>query len=307
MAGAERRTQVLDAMQLVMGPLPDRTDLPSLDVEVLETVSISGIERRRLTYLAEDGDRVPAYLLVPEGLAGEAPAMLCLHQTTAIGKAEPAGLGGKPNLRYGLELAERGYVTLMPDYPGFGDNEFDPYIHGYVSTSMKGIWNHMRAVDLLEELPEVDDGRIGCIGHSLGGHNTLFVGAFDERLKVMVSSCGFTSFPKYEGGDLTHWGSRAYMPWVTERYGADPALMPFDLPDLIASLAPRGFFANAPLHDDNFEVSGVRDCVEAAIPEYEMMGAAGSLVAVYPDVGHDFPMNERQAAYSFIDSVLGGK
>lgn len=307
MSNAERRTQVLDAMQSVMGPLPDRTDLRSLDVEVLETVSASGIERRRLTYVAEDGDRVPAYLLVPQRLSGRAPAMLCLHQTTAIGKGEPAGLGGKPNLRYGLELAERGFVTLMPDYPGFGDNRFDPYAHGYASATMKGIWNHMRAVDLLEELPEVDEGRIGCIGHSLGGHNTLFVGAFDERLKAMVSSCGFTSFPKYKGGDLTTWSSKAYMPWVAKRYGADPARMPFDFTDLIASLAPRGIFISAPLHDDNFEVSGVRDCVQAATPAYEMLGAEDRLVAVYPDAGHDFPMNEREAAYSFIDTVLGNK
>ena len=42
---------------------------------------------------------------------------------------------------------------------------------------MKGIWNHMRAVDLLQSLDEVDNDRIGCIGHSLGGHNTLYVGA----------------------------------------------------------------------------------------------------------------------------------
>jgi dienelactone hydrolase len=307
MSNAERRAQVLDAMQLVMGPLPDRTGLPSLDVEVLETVKLTGIELKRLTYVAEDGDRVPAYLLVPEGLAGKASALLCLHQTTAIGKGEPAGLGGKPNLRYGLELAQRGHVTLMPDYPGFGDNDFDAYKHGYASTTMKGIWNHMRAVDLLQELPEVDGTRIGCIGHSLGGHNTLFAGAFDERLKVMVSSCGFTSFPKYKGGDLTHWGNSAYMPWVTERYGADPARMPFDFPDLIASLGPRGLFVSAPLYDDNFEVSGVRDCVQAAMPAYEMLGAKDRLVAVYPDTGHDFPVDEREAAYSFIDAVLGKK
>ena len=38
---------------------------------------------------------------------------------------------------------------------------------------MKGIWNHMRAVDLLQSLPEVDPNRIGCIGHSLGGHLAL--------------------------------------------------------------------------------------------------------------------------------------
>ena len=144
----DRRAQTLESMQLVMGPLPDRSDLESLKVEVIETVKVAGIERRRINYLAEQGDRVPAYLLIPGGLVNPAPAMLCLHQTTAIGKGEPAGPGGNPNLHYGLELAKRGYVTLIPDYPGFGDNEFDPYTHGYASASMKGIWNHMLAVEI---------------------------------------------------------------------------------------------------------------------------------------------------------------
>jgi cephalosporin-C deacetylase-like acetyl esterase len=48
---------------------------------------------------------------------------------------------------------------------------------------MKGIVNHRRAVDVLQSLPYVDRQRIGAIGHSLGGHNTLFVAAFDERIR----------------------------------------------------------------------------------------------------------------------------
>ena len=39
---------------------------------------------------------------------------------------------------------------------------------------MKAIWNNIRAIDVLEAMPEVDRDRIGAIGHSLGGHNALF-------------------------------------------------------------------------------------------------------------------------------------
>src|SRR3954468_16186483 len=74
--------------------------------------------------------------------------------------------------------------------------------HSYVSAAMKGIFNHQRAVDFLESTPEVDGKRIGAIGHSLGNHNTLFLGVFDERIRVIVTSCGFNSFEKYFGGDL---------------------------------------------------------------------------------------------------------
>ena len=57
---------------------------------------------------------------------------------------------------------------------------------------MKGIWNHMRCVDLLVSRDDVDAEKIGTIGHSLGGHNAIFLGVFDRRVKVVVSSCGWT-------------------------------------------------------------------------------------------------------------------
>ena len=134
---------------------------------------------------------------------------------------------------------------------------------------MKGIVNHRRAIDLLQSLPEVDPQRIGVIGHSLGGHNALFLAAFDDRVKVIVTSCGFTSFPKYMNGDLSGWSHKGYMPRIADQFGKDPRRMPFDFSDILIALAPRAVFINAPLRDDNFEVSGVRDCVAAALPVYD--------------------------------------
>jgi dienelactone hydrolase len=299
-----RRNHILANMQEAMGPFPDRSDLAPLDLEEVDSEVVEGVVRHRISFVSEPGDRIPAYLLIPEGLDTKAPAMLCLHQTTKIGKGEPAGLGGLPNLHYALELAQRGYVTLAPDYPNFGDYEFDPYANGYVSATMKGIWNHMRAVDLLQSLPQVDPERIGCIGHSLGGHNTMYVAVFDSRIKAMVSSCGFNSFFKYNGGDLTGWSHKGYMPRIAERFGKDPARMPFNFTEVAGALAPRPFFINAPLDDSNFDVSGVQDCVQAARPVYELLGAGDQLVAVHPDAQHDFPPEIREQAYTFLDSVF---
>ncbi len=287
-----------------MGPLPDESRKPHLEVEELEKTELTKCIRKKITFAVEEGDRVPAYLLIPKDLKDKAPAMLCLHQTTAIGKGEPAGVGGKKNLKYAVELAERGYVTLAPDYPNFGDYKNDPYAHGYQSATMKGIWNHMRAVDLLQSLPEVDKDRIGCIGHSLGGHNTLFAAAFDPRIKVAVTSCGFTSFPKYYKGNLTGWSQKAYMPRIATEFGKDPKKMPFDFPEILSVLAPRAVFINAPLHDNNFEVSGVKDCVASAKPIFELLKAKDKLAAEYPDCGHDFPEKIRETAYRFVDRNL---
>ena len=313
-----RRQDALTRMQMVMGPLPGPERRIPLDPRVLEEHIEGKYIRRKIDYAVEPGDRVPAWLLIPKDLLGQpgvkAPAVLCLHQTVGIGKDEPVGLGGNPNLHYAKELAERGYVTLAPDYlggdipevgirGGFGEYRTDPYSLGYVSGTMKGIWNHMRAIDLLQSLPFVDADRLGVIGHSLGGYNSLFVAAFDERIKVVVSSCGFTTFAKYRGGNLAGWSHRGHMPLIATVYDNDPQKVPFDFPDVLAAIAPRALFINAP-EKDFFDVSGVRECVSGILPIYEAFGVKDHLVAVHPDVGHDFPPDVREAAYQFLNKFL---
>ena len=79
----------------------------------------------------------------------------------------------------------------------------------------------LRAVDLLCSLPEVDPARIGVIGHSLGGHNAIFVALFDDRLKAVVSSCGFNDFRHYYKGNIAGWSHKGYMPRLREVYHLD--------------------------------------------------------------------------------------
>ena len=263
--------------------------------------------RKKLTFAVEKGDRLAAYLFIPLQRAGKLPAMLCLHPTSRKGKEVPAGLSGKEDRHYAVHLAERGYVTIAPDYVNSGDATFDPYQNGYVSATMKGVWNHMRTVDLLQTLPEVDGERIGVLGHSLGGHNSLFVAAFDPRLKVVVSNCGFNSFARYRNGDLTGWSSAAYMPRIRTLYDNQAAKMPFDFTEVLGSLAPRPVLASAPLRDDNFEVEGVKDCIAAAAPVYKLLGAPEKLAVNYPDCDHNFPEEVRAVAYQWLDRWLKAK
>lgn len=304
---AVRRAHVLGHLQAVMGPLPGPERRVLLDVEVGEVVDEGSYLRKKVRFASEPGDRVPAWLLVPKDANARAPraGVLSLHQTVRIGKDEPVGLGGKPSLHYAKELAERGHVVIAPDYPNFGEYTIDVYARGYASASMKAIWNNMRAVDLLQSLPEVDGRRIAAIGHSLGGHNAIFTAVFDERIKACVSSCGFNAFPYYYGGNIKGWSHKGYMPRLAETYGLDLKKVPFDFPELIGALAPRGFYTNSPLHDENFAVEGVRVCLNAARGAYRLFDAEGSLAAAHPDAPHDFPEEQRREAYAFIERVLG--
>lgn len=277
----------LERMQEIMGPLPTPIKAPPDPVTQSE-VADGGLLRRHITC-----DGVPAWLLLPAGPARRRGAVLCLHQTTRIGKDEPAGIGGKPNLHHARELALRGYVTMAPDYPNFGEYKIDAYANGYVSTTMLGIVNHMRAVSLLSHLPCVDPKRIAVCGHSLGGHNSLFVAAFDRRIRAVITSCGFTSFAKYYGGNLAGWSHRGYMPKIGAR---KPEEMPFDFKDILATISSRPIFVNAPLHDANFDASGVDDAVrDSKHPK---------ITVEHPDCEHDFPPEVRLRAYAWLDRLL---
>lgn len=294
-------------MELVMGELPAKSS-EALAVEIKSETELLNYRRKHISYVAEKGDRVTAYLLVPHAAFGKKlPALVCLPESGRPGKDQPSGLTPKAALAHAHELADRGYVCIVPDYPLLHANEYktDPYKLGYVSATMKGIVNHRRAVDVLETLDNVDRDAIGVIGHSLGGHNSLFLAVFEPRIKVIVSSCGFNVFAKHAGGDVRAWSSKYYMPRIKDVYKDDPKKIPFDFTEVLGALAPRPVYVNAPLYDlPDFEVSGVRDCVVAATPIYKLHDASDRLVVEYPDAGHTFPLAQRLAAYHFLDRHL---
>jgi len=302
-----RRDHILAHFQEVAGPLPGGERRVPLEIQVVSTTRETGFVRKKISFATEPGDRVPAWLLIPDAPADAAakrPAVLCLHQTIPIGKDEPVGLGKNLELAYARELAERGYVSVAPDYPNFGEYKLNVYDLGYASATMKAIWNNMRAVDLLCSLKEVDPARVGLIGHSLCGHNAIFTALFDRRIKAVVSSCGFNAFPLYYKGNIAGWSHQGYMPRLRARYQLDLAKVPFDFPELIGALSPSAFFTCSPLHDTNFEVEGVRTCMRAARPVYELLGVPDRLVAVYPGAEHSFPRTARMQAYAFLDHFL---
>ena len=300
-----RRTHILANMQRVMGPLPSSDRRVPLNLRVLKTEELDEYRRHTIRYDSDPGKSVPAFLLVPKELKGRAPAMLCLHPTSPLGKLQVAGIEGKPSRFYAHELAERGYVCLVPDYPSFGDyTGYDFGADAHESGTMRAIWDNIRGVDLLESLDFVDGDRIGAIGHSLGGHNALFTAALDERVRAVVTSCGFTAFHDYYQGDLRGWASDRYMPRIATQFENNPDKVPFDFPEILGSLAPRPVFVAAPVRDDNFEVSGVKKCVAAAGGIYKLYGKEANLHAVYPECEHDFPDDIRREAYEWLDRVF---
>lgn len=309
----KRRAEIIAGLQQIAGRLPGQEKRCPLDMRIEDETDCGTYLRRLITYAAEPGSRVPAFLLVPKAaLTGgsRVPGVLCLHPTdNVIGHGVVVGLGGKANRQYASELAERGHVCLAPNYPLLA--KYQPPVRelGWESGTLKAVWDNVRGLDLLDSLPFVVPGRFGAIGHSLGGHNSVYTAVFDARIQAVVSSCGLDSFLDYYQGQEAVWRSGQgwtqlrYLPRLAEYRGRLDEI-PFDFHELIGALAPRHVLIVAPLRDSNFRWDSVDRIVAAAGPVYGLYGCRARLRVEHPDCEHDFPEAQRQAAYRFLDEAL---
>ena len=335
-----RRDDILVGVQAMMGSLPPQHAYPPLDLRIESTRTTSLYARHEISYVAERDDQLRAtgLLFVPTAAPGggrKFPTALALHPTSPDGARWSETR--HPPLDYAVELASRGYVVIAPDYPEMGRQAaFNctklEVAGGHPSCSIKGVIIHARAIDVLEGLPYADTSKLVAIGHSLGGHNAIFIGLFDERVKVIVSSCGWTPWSYYTSHMPLNasWAQPKYMPRIASIYGGDPKRIPTDFYEMVAALAPRPFFSNSPYTDFNFNVSGVWTALPQLHPVWARYAAAanesagdesrGRLHVTFPaggcaihtfasssgsaECGHDFPDGTRLAAYEFIERQL---
>jgi uncharacterized protein len=83
---------------------------------------------------------------------------------------------------HAVMLAEAGYGVLMVDMRGYGDSEGDPNAFGWGSGD-----DIDAAVAYLGSLPEIEPGRIGGLGLSVGGEQMIEAAATNDALAAVVS------------------------------------------------------------------------------------------------------------------------
>jgi dienelactone hydrolase len=286
---------------------------PPLVAERVERTDLGDVVREKVTYAVESGERVPAFILLPKKATSKRhPAILCHHQHGGefrVGKDGPAGLASDSSQHYALELARRGYVTLVFDALCFNERQdatgrlkggdYERYEAMYRITegrSLQGkyVWDARRALDYLETRPEVDASRLGMIGHSLGGQETLFTSAIDTRIRAAVSSCGFGSLSTLKRDRINH-NYALFVPGLANQsdYGA-----------VLALVAPRPFFVAARTEDPIFPKDGIEETVTTARRAYAAVGATDRLGTFFEPGTHAFSPTMRAAAYAWMDQWL---
>jgi dienelactone hydrolase len=274
------------------GPWPEPCPL---NPELHETIRRDGYRIESLAYEVEPGDRVPAMLMIPDGVDADrpAPAIAIWHQHNGqwhLGKSEPAGLAGDPMHHTGVALVREGYVVLCPDALCFeqrqhptlkGGNferfEFLRYVVAGKCMAWKNILDMRRAIDYLSQRPEVRADRIGCYGHSMGSTHTWLVGPWEPRLKCLVGNCCLPTYAAIHRTNLLHCFPNFIPGWF--QYG--------DTPDIAALIAPRALHLNFGENDGGSPIQEVREGVELIARAYAEAGAADRFSHyIEPGAGH---------------------
>jgi len=259
------------------GAWPEPCDLRPV---LRETTPKDGYRLESVAYEVEPNDRVPAYVLVPDGAsaAHPAPAVAVWHQHNGaykFGKLEPAGLVGSPMHHTGVALAKQGYVVICPDALCFGERqnknlaggnferfEFLRYVVAGKCMAWKNILDMRRAIDYLCTRPEVKKDRIGCYGHSMGSTHTWLVGPWEPRLKCLVGNCCLPTYAAIHRTHILHCFPNFIPGWL--QYG--------DTPDIAGLIAPRALHLNLGELDGGSPIQEARQGIATIARAYAKAG-----------------------------------
>jgi dienelactone hydrolase len=156
-----------------------------VDYEQMKSAHKKAVECRNLALplLSPPGERVAipyegghlyGNLRKPKGAARPPVVIMCMGLDSAKEEMDS---------NEGVFLA-RGMATLTFDGPGQGEGEYDFAIRGDYEAVVRAV------VDFLETRSDVDAGRLGLWGVSLGGYYAPRAAAYEKRVKACIALSG---------------------------------------------------------------------------------------------------------------------
>jgi len=306
----------------MLGDLPER-DRP-ISCETMAEEEHPAYRLEKLMLDLNGIERVPAYFVKPkvpisvegtkvpsavEGTKAPAPWPVVLYNHAhgceyGLGKEEL--LHGRAAIQqppYAEVLARRGICSLCIDTWCFGERSgkteseiFKEMLwNGRVLWGMM-IYDSLRAVDYLVSREEVDAGRIGTLGLSMGSTMAWWLAALDERIRACVDICCLTDFQALiETRNLDGHGMYYFVPGLLKR---------FSTADINSLTAPRAHLSLAGNFDRLTPPAGL-DRIDAQLRKaYRKAGAPGAWKLLRYDVGHQETAAMRAEILRFLDKQL---
>lgn len=310
---AEWQQRFRNTVLTLRGHLPER--VRGAEPEVLEEMDAGDHTRIRMRLPVSEVASPPVHLLVPKGIqAGDLrPGLVVYHghesnidAICGVGDPLHGGDEGDHARRAYARLAvEAGYTVLaLPLWGWAGRDGHGDLVGGRDGCNVIGMAGGMyginplglhlqdgeAALDYLAARDDVDEARLGCLGNSTGGRNTMWLAAMDERVKACVPSGCMNTF-RERSLKLSSCGIQ-YFPGLLQ-YG--------DVTELFSLIAPRAMQLQAG-EGDGLITTSDRDSIER-----DVRAAYGSLEAEnrfdYVLHGHGHLL-EWEAARRFLEEHL---
>ena len=295
-AEAEEWQKTLHArLTELLGGFP--AERPPVRPVLLETRSFPQYRREKIVFDSRPGTSVLAYVLIPPHAKTPAPAVICVPGH-GRGVDDIVGIDEQGRDRtdkagyqhdFAIQVAEAGMAAVAIEPMGFGCRRdpvnarqglsrkaCEPVAGGalMVGQTMIGwrVWDIMRTIDYIATRPELDSGRVGCMGISGGGTATLFATALEPRLRVAMVS-GYLNTFRDSIGSLAHCIDN-YVPGIVNWA---------EMHDIAGLIAPRPLFVESGDRDDIFPIQASVESFNKVREIYRVFGATDQIAQeVFP-------------------------
>lgn len=258
-------------------------DIP-LEARVVEKQDLPNCTREKIVFRVRDS-WVVGYLGIPKTGSPPYPCVLLLHGITD----KKEGWWEQDNFISGGNmtnaLLKDGFAVLSPDAPYHGERTFENRFESAWTMVQKKHMSRLRdvvvqaviecrrAIDYLETRPEIEAGRIGVVGYSLGGIETFALTALDSRVKSSVACVASSAF--------------------LDQLGTGPGILPSSF---AAALRDRPFLMLMGRNDEYCDAASAQRLYET-IP-----GSKKNLI--FYESGHSLPVNYVTEAVKWLQDGL---
>jgi len=280
-----------------------------------------------ISYQVESDERAHAYVGIPHGPApaGGYPGVVCLHGTTNWGARRTLGLPPEPDdpqaeksevtgKDFARQFVRQGYVTISPEHfccarriPAEGCYDTAAFYRKHPDWSAVGKYTYDSVITttILANRSDVDADRLGVTGHSLGGQGTIWLTAYDDRIRCSIPSCTASTFR--ENPDPLHWSRDywyIYFPQIREDFLAGRQVQ-CDFHEMFALMAPRPVLDRFSLNDGDPTGQSHRVMMHLKLRElYRLLGKEEAHAFLVFGDGHAIPDLSWQSALSWMDRWL---
>lgn len=273
-----------------------------LQPRILGKLDRDGYVIERLIFQTFPGVWMTANAYVPKQ-QGRLPAILMVHGHWRGAKQDPVVQARC------IGAAKLGFFVLVVDAFGAGERATGRALgeyHGDMTAAtllptglpLSGVqvYENMRAVDYLQQRPEVNPEKIGITGASGGGNQSMYAGAWDERFDGVAPVCSVGNYQAYLGAACCMCEVVPGALRFTEEWG------------VLGMVAPRGLLVvNATRDARQFSVEEAKKSLGLAKPIFELLDQPRNLRHTTFESGHDYSQPMREAVYGWMALHLKGE